>query len=238
MKNSILYILLWFFAVFSLCSSVVRAQDCSAKEKRSFFDGKYGIENELYKGKIFYVDRSIFSGHPFLGDDTLSYCSILINGTKFVDQKIRYDIYSQNFVLTFVDPIGAQRQIVLNANQVDTVYIGGSVFIKNPVPAIRSDFVQLIHQGTISCYVAWQKEKEVKSTAQKSGYAYSKENPQRYIVYDSVLYRFKNKREFLSVFPSQKRNEIKKYLSSNHVRMKKVTTDQLEKLIGYIETVL
>lgn len=206
-------------------------------QQKEFFDNKYGIDVLLHEGKVFYPEINIASGNPYWGAESINEGSIVLNGKRFDKQRIGYNICLQNFILIYNDFNGAEKQIVFDKDKIDSVFIKGSVFIKNPVSKIKKNFVQLIHEGTISCYVGWEKIKEVKSDIEIKGFSYSKEERINYIIYNSILHRFRNKRELLSIFPVEHRNEIRKFLSKNDIGIKSANTEQLKLLIGYIEKI-
>jgi hypothetical protein len=233
LKNSILIL----FGFILLAPSIF-GQNHIKDQQKEFFDHKYGTDVLLHEGKIFYPESNIASGNPFWGTENFYEGDIVLKGKKYFKQRMKYNIYSQNFILIFKDSNGAEKQILLDSDNIDSVFIKEYVFIKNPIPKIDNNFVQLVHEGTITCYVSWEKQRTIKSETEIKGYSYSNEKMSRYIIYNSVLYRFRNKRELFKIFQMEHMNDFKQYLSTNNIRIRTVNTQQLEKLILYIEKVL
>ncbi len=232
-KIVFLIFIISFFYIFP-----VKAQIQNSNLQRDYFDKKYGMDVFLNEGRIFYPEGNIVSGHPYWGQDNFLQGDIILAGKRYNNQSIKYDICNQFFILSFNDLIGAEKQIILNSDIIDTVYLENSIFIKNPISKIDYEFIQLVNNGTIPCFLTWKKEKMVQSATQKLGYSYTKEKSIKYLIYDSVLYKFKNKRDLASIFPKKQREDIRQYMSSNSIVLQKVDIQQLEQLIKHIETLI
>jgi hypothetical protein len=230
LKKSILQLVVFIFL-----ASVSLGQNHLNDQKKEIFDQKYGTEVLLHEGKIYYPESNVAGGNPYWGTKGINEGDIVLGGKRFYNQKIMYDLFFQNFILIFNDLNGAEKQIILDSDKIDSVFLNGFVFIKNPIPGIDKDFVQLVYNGTISCYFFWEKQRTIKSETEIKGYSFSNEKKSMYIIYNSELYRFKNKGEFLNIFQAQYRNQIKQYLSKNSIRIRTINTQQLAHLILHIE---
>jgi len=216
----------------------VHAQVQNSKLDKDYFDKKYGMDVILHEGRIYYPEGNIVSGHPYWGQDNFLRGDLVLNGKRYNNQRIKYDICNQFFILSFNDLIGAEKQIILNPDIIDTIYLENSVFIKNPISKIDFIFIQLVNNGAIPCYLTWEKDKTVQPDNRNLGYSYTKEKSIKYLIYDSVLYKFKNKRDLASIFPKKQRDDIRQYISSNSIELRKGDIQQLEQLIKHIETLI
>lgn len=233
MKN----ILLTFFELVFLIT-VSFGQNQLSDQQREIFDSKYGIDVLLHVGKIFYPESNIASGNPYWGTENIYKGDIVFDGKRYSNQQLMYNIYLQNFVLIFNDTNGAEKQIVLDTDRIDSVLINEFVFIKNTLSQIDKKFIQKVHQGKIPCYVVWEKQRTIKSETEIKGYSYSKEKATKYFVYNSVLYRFKNNRQLLKIFQQEYRKDIKQYLLEKNIRIKTINTQQMKLMVEYIERVV
>jgi hypothetical protein len=221
-----------------LLITVSYGQNQPTDQQKEFFDSKYGIDVLLHSGKIYYPETNIVSGTPYWGTKSVYEGDMVCNGKRYSNQRLMYDIYLQNFILIFNDTNGAEKQIVLDSDRIDSVLINEFVFIKNPLSQIDKKFVQKVHEGKIACYLTWEKEKLVKPDTKIMGYSFTEGKSIKYLFYNSVLYKFNTKRDLLSVFHKEYRSAIKQYISSNKINIRKVSTQQLDQLIKQIEKVI
>jgi len=218
-----------------LISIVSYGQNELREAQKEVFNNSYGLDVLLYQGKLYYPEINIASGHPFLGEEGVNVGDIVIEGRRYVDQKLMYNIYLQKIILVFNDLIGAQKQIVIDSDKIDTVFFANQVFIKNKFPQIGKAFVQLVSNDAIPCYIAWGKNKEILSTVGVRGYSFSNEKKAYYLIYHSTLCQFRNNKSFVSIFPEDQRRNIKDYLKVNKLKIGKISPAQLKQLIDFVE---
>lgn len=228
---------LFLLGVFFL-GIVSYGQDRSTILQKDSFDNKYGKDVLLYVGRIYYPENDIVNGNPFWGDKGVYEGDIVINGERFKNKLLMYNIYLQEFILLFKDFNGAEKQIILAPDKIDSVFIDESIFIRNSISQIDEKFVQLVHDGKIPCFLSWEKQKFVKQSSDQRGFYYTNEKSFKYLIHNSVLYPFKNKRELLKIFDQDYRNDIKQYISINKIRIKTINPKQLEQLVNYIEKIV
>ena len=203
--------------------------------QKNFFDNKYGKDVLLYVGKIYYPENDIVNGNPLWGEKGIYEGDIVIDGERFENKQLMYNIFSHDFILEFKDFNGAEKQIILAPDKIDSVFIDESIFIKNTISQIDNKFVQLVHDGKILCVLSWEKQKFVKQSTDQKGFYYTNEKSFKYLIYNKVLYSFKNRRELLKIFDKEYRNDIKQYISTNKISIKSINSKQLGQLVNYIE---
>jgi len=206
---------------------------------RADFDKLYGLDVLLTNGKRYFPDANPVIGHPFFRSKDPFLADLTISGKTFKDQRIKYNINKQEFLLFYSNYNGQQGQIILNTSAIDTVNTGMYKFIPSVLPEIKQPFVQLIHQGNLSCYIGWYKELKFNNFGPYAGYEYTKDFCTNYLVYKGKVYKFSNKNSFLRIFNLKERVFIRKFISSNRFRFKKMDENKLRKLITYCdETVI
>jgi len=218
-----------------LIDIVSYGQNELGEAQKEVFNNRYGLDVLLHQGKLYYPEINIASGHPFLGDEGVTVGEIVIEGRRYGDQKLMYNIFLQEFVLVFNDLNGAEKQIVIDPDKIDTVFFANQVFINNQFPQIGKAFIQLVSNGSIPCYIAWGKNKEISSTVGVRGYSFSNEKKAYYLFYNSTLYQFRNNKSFVSIFPEDQQKMIKDYLKTNKYKIGKINPGQLKQLIDFVE---
>lgn len=213
-------------------------QSNPADSLRTRYDESYGLDALLTNGKKYIPQDLAVKGHPFWKSEDVFPAIIIVSGHTFPHQQLKYDLNRQQFVLFYSNYNGQPGQIILHNQMIDSLYMGNSLFIPNSNPSIRQPFVQLISKGILTCTIAWSKDLVLNTMGQNVGYEYSKQHSQFYLNYKGSDYKFSNKASFLRIFNPKERADIRKYLSSNRLKFKKINDHQLRELIIYCEQTL
>jgi hypothetical protein len=202
---------------------------------RADFDKLYGLDVLLTNGKKYFPDANPVIGYPFWRSKDPFLADLTISGKTFKDQSIKYNINKQEFLLFYSNYNGQQGQIILNTSAIDTVSTEMVKFVPSVFPEIKQQFVQLIHQGHLSCYIGWYKELKFNNFGSYASLEYSKDFHTNYLVYKGTVYKFSNKNSFLRIFNLKERVIIRNFISSNRFRFKKMDENNLRKLITYCD---
>lgn len=206
---------------------------------RADFDKLYGLDVLLNNGKKYFPDKNPIVGHAFWKSKDPFLAAVTISGRTFKDQWLKYNLDKQEFLLIYTNFNGQQGQIILNTSVIDSVNGRFFSFVPNKYPEIKQQFVQLIYQGRLSCYMGWYKELKISSiNGIKSGYEFSDDFHKNYLVYRGAVYRFGNKSSFLRIFNKTERVSIRKYFSANRFTFKGLNDSTLKKLIAYCDEIL
>lgn len=200
---------------------------------RSDFDKMYGSDVLLNNGKKYFPESKPVIGIPFWKSGDAFSADLTVSGKTFKDQRIKYNLYKQEFLLIYTNSNGQHGQIVLNTAAIDSINTGRYKFILNKYPEIKQPFVQLIFQGHLSCVIGWSKELKCNTMGANAGYQYSNDFHNYYLDYRGTVYRFSNSVSFLRIFSKNERIPIRKYISSNRIRFKKIDDNTLRKLISF-----
>lgn len=204
-----------------------------AAEQHQKFDQVYGLNPDLYNGRKYFRDNYGAIGHPYwIGEVALP--ARLTSGSKtYNNLSMKYELNKQFFILEFFDYNDAVQMIILNDYAIDTVYLNDAVFIRNPFEEINNKYVQLINTGYYSAFISCTKQFQYQSMGVHTGYKYSEEIKERFLVTENKVYPFRNKRTFLNVFEKGDRKEIKAFISSNKIKFKKLTDMQFKELTAF-----
>jgi hypothetical protein len=211
----------------------VCGQNASIDSLRSDFDKLYGLDVLLSNGKRYFPDNNPVIGHPFWKSKDTFLADLTISGKTFKDQRLKYNLYKQEFILIYTNYNGQQGQIILNTSAIDSVNSETTKFIPNEFPEIKQTFVQLVYKGNLSCYIGWHKELQCNSFGAKAGFEYTQEQCRYYLEYNGLVNQFINKSSFLRIFNAKDRTMVRKYISTNRIRFKKLDENNLRKLIAY-----
>lgn len=214
-------------------------QSMSTDSLRADYDKLYGLDVLLNNGKKYFPDKNPIVGHAFWKSKDPFLADVTISGRTFKNQSIKYNLDKQEFLLIYTNFNGQQGQIILNTSVIDSVNGRSFSFVPNKYPEIKQQFVQLIYQGRLSCYIGWYKELKISSiNGVKSGYEFSDDSHKNYLVYKGTVYRFSNKSSFLRIFNKTERSSIRKYFSANRIILRSLDDIKLKKLIDYCDEIL
>jgi len=214
-------------------------QNESIDSLRADFDKLYGLDVLLTNGKKYFPDNNPVISHPFWRSKDPFLADLTISGKTFKNQRIKYNLNKQEFLLLYTNYNGQQGQIILNTSAIDSVNTGMYRFVPSAFPEIKQQFVQLIYQGHLSCYIGWYKELKFNTLGPYAGFEYTKDFRMYYLVSNGTVYQFTNKSSFLRIFSLKERASIRKYITSNRFRFRKMDENNLRKLITYCdETVI
>jgi hypothetical protein len=225
-------ILILFFSGFGY---IVFGQSNPVDSLREDFDKSYGLDVLLNNGRKYFPECNPVTGYPFWKSEDSYFADVTIKGKTFSNEKIKYNSYKQEFVLFFTNLNGQHGQIILNSEAIDSIRIGNVLLIPNRLPDIKQKFIQEIYKGKLILYIGWYKELQFNRTGVNVGYIYSKDNQVNYLVYNGVVHRFSGRSSFLHIFSGYKRALIRKYLTSNHIRFKRLDVNELKQLLIYCE---
>lgn len=230
MRKIILFIGVILFVV---CTSW--GQNEPIDSLRADFDKLYGLDVLLTNGKKYFPDNNPVISYPFWQSQDPFLADLTISGKTFKNQRIKYNLNKQEFLLLYTNYNGQQGQIILNNSAIDSVNTGMYKFVPRAFPEIRQQFVQLIHQGNLSCYIGWYKELKLNTMGPNAGFEYTKDFRIYYLVYNGTVYQFTNKSSFLRIFNLKERVSIREYISSNRLRFRKMDDNSLRRLITYCD---
>lgn len=227
-------LILFFFILVALDFDVMYGQnDDSMLVYKLQYDSLYGTDPHLYNGIKYFPEYFFTRGFPFWKDDKPLMADIVFSGKYYKDLKIRYDLYTQEFILEYSDKFGGLQQIVMNRLKLDSIFIDDVLFIKNKFSDIKAYFLQVIHEDKISCYFTWKKEYRFNNSGIETGHEYSDEIVNSYLVLDGKSYVFANKVSFLKIFPADKRNLIRKFMKVNRIKVRRRLQTDMVKLCIY-----
>lgn len=206
------------------------------EERKEFFERKYGINADLLNGLKYRYPYAAAEGSPFLfeGEPVADIC---IKGNVFLDQLVKYDIHNHKLVLEYTDLYGAESSIVLRKEWVDWFRYGEMRFGKFSGAGTKERFYQVVYEGNLSCLYAWERDLKLDSGTGSKQYIFTDPGRTGYLVDGNRFHRFQNRWSFLRFFDNPERREIREYIRSHRIRIRKAPDREMHALMNYCNQV-
>lgn len=236
----------WQVRFLFLCSFLTLTAPLSAQEGRedrenltAYIQGKYGPDQELYKGFQFYNAYFQYKGDPYFPGDGFMKGSVVYNGTAYQNISLKYDCYSQLLVLEYSDSKKRYHQILLNSASVESFTLGNWTFRRLSLAESETTFYQVIQTESLCCYIHWTRASVALSTYDRRYlYEFGSPNAAYHMLFQDQLYTFSGKKSFVNIFDKSLAPDIRRYLRENRFSFKHALPGEMEELISYVDTQL
>ena len=233
---SILFIIGW-----TPCSAQEGQQDASDSYLQVYKATQSALLHDPFIQNGIYYTYPYYNavGHPFLGQKEFETGSTVFREKRYEGLSLNYDLFNQQIILSR-EYDGVRQMNLLDPQFLSGFYLKGKQFIKAGFNGATPGFFQVISEtGTVSCYYSWYKERrEIRDSGNRSIYSFSEEKSKRYLLLDGQLYRFKNNKSFLKIFPETVRGRLKDYLQENQVLVMETGDQAMGSLIVYCDSIL
>ena len=229
------YILLSFLTSIAFYNTVFGQEDSLLLNYKNTFNQQFGLDILLYSGQYYYPATNIVEGTPFWENKPLIVGDIYIKGQVFNDCRLRYHMYLGEFILVFTDQNGAEKQIIIDSNKIDSIKIRNTKFIPNPYAEIHNKYLQVLSEGELPCFISWHVEKNFITTGDNVGYHYLNNGFDSYVYYNGQLLKIKKQKDLLAILPERVKTGISGYRKTHKVRWRKMKPYQLQLLIRECE---
>lgn len=198
---------------------------------KDYFDRSYGADYSLLNGKKY--DRYYFNpvGHPFFNSDQFREGSLLINGVRYEDVLIQYDICYQQVILQQTDHKGLIEQLILTEEFIDEFTLDGKLFRRMSFPETGIRFFQIVSTGELSCFLFWEKDMNFEIASFTTHF--TSQSGKIYLLVSGQLNLIRTTSSFIEIFGKQFRGEIKRYKRRHKISLRKVSDESLRQLIDY-----
>ena len=205
------------------------------KEIKSDAEIRYGPPPELLNGEKYYYPYGSALGNPYL--EAPDEGTLLIDGTVYRNQQLKYDIYNQLLVLDYKDLSHAPVSIVVGAQWLESFTLGNKLFKKFPDRDGQIRFGQVIHEGRYSCIYFWKKKYTPDLQNRNNQYEFSESMRSAVILYNHHHSPFTGKRSFIRAFPKTEREQIKQILKEQRIKIKKARDPEMRALMERINQI-
>ena len=198
---------------------------------KDYFDRSYGADYNLLNGKKYY--RLYFNtiGHPFFNQDQFRKGSLLINGVRYENVLIQYDIYNQQVILQQNDQKGYTEQLILTKEYIDEFTLDGKLFRRMSFPETGTQFFQIVNTEEVSCFLFWGKTMSIEGSSLTT--RFTSQSAEIYLLVSNRLNLIRNTSSLIEIFGKEYSREIKRFKRRYRVSFRKVSDEGLRQLINY-----
>jgi hypothetical protein len=206
----------------------------SAQQSGIKADDVYGSDPLLYNGRYytFFLPSSTGGNQYFFGRQ-FENGSATIRGVIYNDLKLNYDIYDQNLILQYKNNIGANNLIIISDAWLESFSFRELNFeIISSQDTLKRIF-QVLGTGPVRILYYWEKKLKLDNIQGSKNYVFSNAIREMNVYIDKQILRFRNNKNFYSLFDPEKRIAIRGYLRKNNINVKKATDQTMTGLIYY-----
>jgi hypothetical protein len=215
-----------------LSSFLVTAQE------KSVYTEVFNADPVLYNGRfyIFYAPSGT-EGDQFISGKQFITGSLTIKGKNYSDLPLNYDIYNQCVIYKYKIESGAVRQIIIPESLLDSFTLERRRFQTLPGIDGNKKIYQVIGSGSFRILSFWHKKLELNRFHGAGNRVFTKPLREFYLAYNDTLKVFRNNRTFISLFPPEKREQVRKFLRENRIRINKADDESLMKVMQYCNSI-
>ena len=209
------------------------------KTLSEYTENFYGSNDILVNGKSYIPDHFNATGNPYFFSDKLTKSILIIDGKKYKEQEILYNIEIEKLILKTTLNNSEEVLLVLNPDFIDAFYLGEHHFVNGVKFFSESNFpgfVEQVYEGNFSVVIRHQKSFVSQYTANNPNGFYSGTKSVNYIFNNGQLIKLLTQKSLLEYFSAHKK-EIKKFMRKNKIKYKQANTIQLNKLFTYCDDI-
>ncbi|MEA2043303.1 MAG: hypothetical protein U9N85_12245 [Bacteroidota bacterium] len=239
-KKNVTHILLLFFVLNPLFGiSQSNNKKLSKSRLYKIAQAKYGTDDILVFGKLYFPLHRDAKGHPYTGDGNFSEGNIYIDGKTYKNIPLKFDTELRAVVIKSNPKNDFYKLIRLNPTRLDSFSLNNQYFIHSSrikIDMPKPGFYYLEKGKYFSMAVYYYKIYYPTKGADNQSYGeYSDLNSKKYLILNDEIHLIKSRRKFATLFATN-RKKVLKYLRKNKIRFHKATAAQLNRLIKYCNT--
>jgi hypothetical protein len=199
---------------------------------------EYGFDQVLVNG-IFYQDKYWRKlGHQFLLEDQLYNGILVYKGEVYQGVDMKYDIYDQQLIIC-VKNNNSATWIVPPGDFISAFSFGGKYFSKYNFGGVTKYYQVIFNEEKLRCLYYWFKQKGESNKLNYSGYnEFTDSEKENFLTLDGSIFRYKNNKSFIEIFPVNIKNRVKEYVNNNHINVTKSSDEKMKELLAYCNSLL
>lgn len=237
-NKTIAFTIILFF-VFSACLSqtIVPGSEENFIEIYNLAKEKYDVDQQLLNG--IYYENPYYKAlaHPFLDDGNFQVGSVIFRNKKYDEVRMKYDIYDQQIIIN-PKPDNSMLMILLANEFVSEFWVDGLHFKKFSFEESESSFYQVVSdKDDIKCYHAWYKLRyKSYHNANNVSFIFSDSKQKSFLLINGKLFRYRNNRSFVSLFPDKAKSQIRRFLKSERIKINKADDGAMKEVIHFCQS--
>jgi hypothetical protein len=241
--NIMKYFLTFSFILLS-CHFSLFAQQQSLDVRTDFnklyksVDEEYGFDQVLVNG-VCYEDKYWKKiGHQFLMEDRLYNGSLVYKDKIYKGVDMKYDIFDQQLII-YANNNNSAIWIVPPIDFISSFSFGNKSFSKYNFGGVTKYYQVVFDKEKLQCLYYWFKEKRESNKLNYSGYnEFTDSEKENFLSLDGSLFRYKNNKSFINIFPVNIKGLVKEYLSNNHINVTNSSDEKMKELLTYCSSLL
>ncbi|MDY0077139.1 MAG: hypothetical protein RBR87_07660 [Bacteroidales bacterium] len=198
------------------------------------FGELYGLNQELYNGRRYiYFPPLQTGGHQFLEKESFSEGIVSLRGKLYTDLLLNFDIYHQQLVMRYSNQLGATEQLIISDAWLQDFSFGGKKFEQLQMPDSSYKIAQVIGKKPFEILVFWHKNLSLDTRFGATNHSFSKALKKTMLRNNELMLAFKNKRNFVKLFPKVFQSDLKKYMRKQHFSFKKSSDEAIAELLFF-----
>lgn len=197
----------------------------------------YGQDQELVNGLQYYNRHPKSLGHPYLLEGWVHQGSVNIRGKFYRNIWLKYNIYAQQVEVEYLTMNGADNQVILVSDRVNSFSMGNYFFKRLNLgeeldeEQNEEQFYQVVGEGRLIIFIRWEKRLVPLSGDPRFIEEYTSPKRSYLLELDGSIQPFSNKKGFVKLFPESMQKDIKRLIKSNQLQIRTASTEQLELFI-------
>jgi hypothetical protein len=232
--------LTWLLFLFFIISAEGSLSACSGINEFpaagiSWFPDSLRDRQQVYNGVLWSNTHRRINGDPFLFTNIFLPGEVSIDGRKFTDIKIRYDIYSDEIMA----PRDLDQIICLNKEMIDSfsIVFEGKVnrFIKVDGDTVTgfNGYLQRLYEGESALYVKYEKRIFTEVTSLSDGEFYQVQTV--FLVTEGKYHEIRKLKDILRIAGDDKKL-IRDYLRENRISAGRKVPESFVPVVRYFDT--
>ena len=210
---------------------------CSFSSFHLHAQKKADLDGRLYNGKFYdYFPPANFSGNQYLVSPKFSSGIAYLQGNKYDNLSLNYDILNQELLLAFETTEGAKRVISISLAYVDSFLFQNKRFVINQLDSANQQIEEKVQLLNLKFYIYYYKKLELQSALGEINYYYSNVFRKTYFVLSGERVEVNSNKSFYKLFDKEMSVKVKQYLNKNKFKIKKMSDIELLGLLGFINS--
>lgn len=201
------------------------------------FDRIYGFDPLLYNGRVYsFFPQPGTGGTQFLFDSFDTLGSVRLRGIDYSNLTLNYDIYNQQLVMKYLNNTGSTNLIEISEAWLDMFVLGGCHFETVKAADTTKRIYQVLGNGAEKILYYRSKELLIDNLKTSAIHYFSQTNREMYVLANDCLLKYRNNKGFVAAFDPSKREEIKKRLRKQKIKVRRANDFIMNELINYCNT--
>ncbi len=239
-RNRIVFIMAGLLVVMlSPAQDVDKNEDVSAKSMYLETIEKFGKDPLLRNGPFYEYPYHRSEGNPFLMDLQFRRGTLVYRNRVYDQIPLRYDVFHQQIIINQQQK-EESVQILLHEAYLSEFSLAGMHFKKVSLENDEPTYCQIVaNDGDLSCLYYWYKSRrESHDNGNYKIYVFSEPEKRAYLNIHGEFHKYRNNRTFTRAFPREARKEVRSYLRTRDIKVKKADDKIMQQVISFCSTIM